>query len=49
MYSFSDVRTYDEEWDETAKVKKREREESEPEEGGVEEIEIDMPERGRIE
>ncbi len=35
---------YNEEWDETAEVKKSEREESEIEEGGVEESEIDMGE-----
>ena len=35
---------YNEEWDETAEVKKSEREQSEIEEGGVEEIETDMGE-----
>ena len=42
--SIGDGIVYNEEWDETAEVKKSEGEESEIEEGGVEEIETDMGE-----
>ena len=42
--SIGDGIVYNEEWDETAEVKKSERKESEVEEGGVEEIEMDTGE-----
>ena len=40
--SVGDGIVYNEEWDETAEVKKSEREQSDIKEGGVEEIETDM-------
>ena len=47
--STGDGIVYNEEWDETAEVKKSEREESEIEEGGVEESEMDTGEVGQSE